>query len=78
MLAILFYNRTDVFSYILFILLIPSGLLVAMIIGPIMFLIDNRWHYEVIFICSLVISMLFLYFLGLRLDRREREEVEDE
>lgn len=77
MLAILFSSQTDVFSYVLFILLIPSGLLVAMTIGPIMFLIDNRWHYEVIFICSLVISMLFFYFLGLRLDRREREVVEE-
>ncbi len=71
-LAILTYNHTDIFSYVLFIIMIPSGLLVSMTIGPIMFLIDSEWHYEVIFICSLIITMLFLYFLGLRMDRKEK------
>ncbi|MGC9042881.1 MAG: hypothetical protein ACP5KG_03390 [Myxococcota bacterium] len=70
-LAIIFYNHTSLFSYILFILLIPAGLLVSMTIGPIMFLISKEWHYEVIFIASLILSMLFLYFFGLRLDRKE-------
>lgn len=55
----------------LFILLIPAGLLVSMTIGPIMFLIGKEWHYEVIFVVSLILTMLFLYFFGLRLDRRE-------
>lgn len=73
-LAIVFYKQTTVFSYILFVLLIPAGLLVSMTIGPIMFLISKDWHYEVIFFCSLILTMLFLYFLGLRLDRREKTE----
>ncbi|MCX7958528.1 MAG: hypothetical protein N3B13_05715 [Deltaproteobacteria bacterium] len=72
-LAIIFYNHTSVFSYILFVLLIPAGLLVSMTIGPVMFLIDKEWHYEVIFICSLLLTMLFLYFFGLRLDKREEK-----
>lgn len=71
-LAILFYRYTPIFSYVLFILLIPAGLLVSMTIGPIIFLIDKEWHYEVIFVISLILTMVFLYFFGLRLDRREK------
>jgi hypothetical protein len=71
-LALITYNHTNIFSYVLFILLIPAGLLVSMTIGPIMFLIDKNWHYEVIFVFSLILTMLFLYALGLKLDRREK------
>ncbi len=73
-LAVTLFSYTSVFSYVLFVLLIPAGLLVSMTIGPIMFLISKEWHYEMIFICSLVLTMLFLYFFGLRLDRREKRE----
>ncbi len=73
-LAVSLYSYTSVFSYVLFVLLIPAGLLVSMTIGPVMFLISREWHYELIFICSLVLTMLFLYFFGLRLDRREEKE----
>jgi len=72
-LALTTYNYTNIFSYVLFILLIPAGLLVSMTIGPIMFLIDKNWHYEVIFVFSLVLTMLFLYAFGLRLDKREKK-----
>lgn len=72
-LALTTYNYTNIFSYVLFILLIPAGLLVSMTIGPIMFLIDKNWHYEVIFVFSLVLTMLFLYAIGLRLDKREKK-----
>ncbi|MCX7944623.1 MAG: hypothetical protein N2746_08965 [Deltaproteobacteria bacterium] len=75
-LALIFYNHTNIFSYMLLILLIPAGLLISMTIGPVVFLIDKKWHYEVIFISALVLTMLFLYFFGLRLDKKEKNEEE--
>lgn len=75
-LAVITNDKTSLFAYMLFILLMPAGLLVSMTIGPIVFLVDKNWHYEAIFIFSIIITMLFLYLFGLRLDRRKDNDVE--